>query len=611
MPKRNNEPDFKKVRQKVGTKKVNPRETNVNIRTKRIRIQEQSIMREEEDMVNYRNKSLNDLVSQFTHYNAGVRKEAVLGLRDLFAQNEILYTTSLSVLVTKTIPLLLDTDVGVRQALVTVYGSLLVNVNQGQLLPFSGLICVFVNNGLTSINPAIRRSSLLMVQTLLKIDPSVFRDSTVKLLSSIVKLTVDAKASTVSNRGVLSSNRTQMKANSNEQRPVSELALETLHQFFSTCFVGSSVYEEIDNWSGFQKHRAESVVVLKESCVSIPLRTTIYPLSQFFSSSTPASESTLVSTMQTLMKMLFMAVSELIPQEGDESSSRSSQFSLSNRESKIRSKSMRERDLRRFLLLAELTANAFTVLRHQQVSTLTEKKNKDWCALLLDFYPLRLPDSHRNEAASQVLLHHVNALTALLLLLIGGNTEYMMHELNQRVVFASSNDAVYKTIVIKVEGCYQLLQLGVDSEKVMDFVNAIWNALLENGSASYSLPLIQFYSYLIEHQPSLSYAQCVHSLLKCLIACPYDENENSRSHALWKWGLKLLLNLFKSAPPRDDSLPSRFESLLVPSNENPSVFNRLPLESQSSLLAILTLSNAITPRIIDAIPQVKECSDPK
>ena len=110
MPKRNNEPDFKKVRQKVGTKKVNPRETNVNIRTKRIRIQEQSIMREEEDMVNYRNKSLNDLVSQFTHYNAGVRKEAVLGLRDLFAQNEILYTTSLSVLVTKTIPLLLDTD---------------------------------------------------------------------------------------------------------------------------------------------------------------------------------------------------------------------------------------------------------------------------------------------------------------------------------------------------------------------------------------------------------------------------------------------------------------------------------------------------------------------
>ena len=272
---------------------------------------------------------------------------------------------------------------------------------------------------------------------------------------------------------------------------------------------------------------------------------------------------------------------------------------------------MRERDLRRFLLLAELTANAFTVLRHQQVSTLTEKKNKDWCALLLDFYPLRLPDSHRNEAASQVLLHHVNALTALLLLLIGGNTEYMMHELNQRVVFASSNDAVYKTIVIKVEGCYQLLQRGVDSEKVMDFANAIWNALLENGSASYSLPLIQFYSYLIEHQPSLSYVQCVHSLLKCLIACSYDESENSSSHALWKWGLKLLLNLFKSAPPQDDSLPSRFESLLVPSNENPSVFNRLPLESQSSLLAILTLSNAITPRIIDAIPQVKEFSDPK
>ena len=610
MPKKNNEPDFKKVKQKVGTKKVNPRETNVNIRTKRIRIQEQSIMREDEDMVNYRNKSLNDLVSQFTHYNAGVRKEAVLGLRDLFTQNEILYTTSLSVLVTKTIPLLLDVDVGVRQALVTVYSSMLVNVSQGQLLPFSGLICVFVNNGLTSINPAIRRSSLLMVQTLLKVDPSVFRDSTVKLLSSMVKLTVDVKASTVSNRGVLSSSRTQMKANINEQRPVNELALETIHQFFSTCFVGSSVYEEIDNWSGFQKHKADSVVMLNERYTSIPLRTSIYPISQFFSSSTPTSDSTIVSAMQTLMKMLFMTISELIPQESDESSCRPSQFSATQRDNKLRSKSMKERDLRHFLLLEELSANAFTVLRHQQISILTEKKNKEWCALLLDFYPLRLPDSHRNEVSSQALLHHVNALTALLLLMIGGTNdrtvELVLHELNQKLTFSSSIESVYKTIVIKVETCYQLLQSGLSGEKVMELVNGLWNVLLENGFATYSLPLVKFYFYLMEHQPSLPYNQCIDNMLKCLYACPYDENNNSRSYALWKWGLNLLLNLFKSTPSHDGTLPHRFESLLLPSDGSASVFNRLPLDSQSKLLAILTLSKGATPRIINAIPQVKE-----
>ena len=117
MPKRNNEPDFKKVKQKVGQKKIDPKATNVNVRMKRIRVQEQSIMREDQEMVNYRNKSLADLVGQFTHYNAGVRREAVLGLRDLFSQNEILYSTSLNILITKTIPLLLLESICIREVI--------------------------------------------------------------------------------------------------------------------------------------------------------------------------------------------------------------------------------------------------------------------------------------------------------------------------------------------------------------------------------------------------------------------------------------------------------------------------------------------------------------
>ena len=169
---RKGEEDFPKKKKKVGKKNVDPKATNVNVRTKRIRVQEQSIMREESDVVNYRNKSLADLVSQFTHYSANVRKDAVLGLRDLFAQNEILYSTSVNVLITNSIKLLLDSDVGVRQALVSVYSTLLPNISKSQLSPFADLLNVFINNGLTSINPSIRRSAILMIQVLLNIDPS-------------------------------------------------------------------------------------------------------------------------------------------------------------------------------------------------------------------------------------------------------------------------------------------------------------------------------------------------------------------------------------------------------------------------------------------------------
>ena len=610
MPKKNSEPDFKKVKQKVGQKKVNPRETNVNIRTKRIKIQEQSIMREEEDMVNYRNKSLTDLVSQFTHYNAGVRKEAVLGLRDLFAQNEILYSTSLSVLITKTIPLLLDTDVGVRQALVNIYGSMLVNVDGSQLLPFSSLICVFVNNGLTSINPAIRRSSLLMVQTLLKIEPSLFRDSTIKLLSSMVKLTVDAKATAATSRGVLSSNRTQMKANANEQRPVSDLALETIHQFFSTCLSQNSIYEEINCWSGFQKHLGESTLHIQSNRVTLPLQLDVYPLAQFFSSSNPVADSSLVSTMQTFMKMLFMAISELTPQDSIDSPSRGSQFHGIPRSDKMQSKSMREKDLRRFLLLEELAADSLIVLQHQGVSSLTEKKNKDWYSLLFDFYPLRLPDSHRNDVSLQMLLHHVNALTSLLLLMIGGKNEkcveLAIHDLGQRMTFAPSSDLVYKTTVLKIEACYRLFVLEVDSEQVLSVVDGLWEQLIENGFASYSLPLIQFYFYLVDHHFSLPYGKCVKCILKCLKAIPFDANERSRGYGMWKWGLKLLLSILKATPSSDSSLPPLFEELLSSSSQTTPVFEALPLELQSALLAILTLSGAVTQRIAELVPQAKE-----
>lgn len=109
-------------------------------------------------------------------------------------QNDVLFSTSVSVLISKTIPLILDSDVSVRQAVVNVFESLLPRVPKSALLPFSGMICVFVNNGMTSINPSIRKSALLLLQSLLKIEPDLFKDHA-KLLSSLVKLDIRSENS--------------------------------------------------------------------------------------------------------------------------------------------------------------------------------------------------------------------------------------------------------------------------------------------------------------------------------------------------------------------------------------------------------------------------------
>ena len=75
---------------------------------------------------------------------------------------------------------------------------------------------------------------------------------------------------------------------------------------------------------------------------------------------------------------------------------------------------------------------------------------------------------------------------------------------------------------------------------------------------------------------------------------------------MWKWGLKLLLSILKATPSSDSSLPSLFEELLSSSSQATPVFEALTLELQSALLAILSLSGAVTQRIAELVPQAKE-----
>ena len=559
MPKRGNE-DFAKVKHKVGKKKIDTKSTNVSVRTKRIRVQEQSIMKQESDLVNYRNKSLADLVGQFSHFSPTVRKEALFGLRDLFSQNESLYTTSANILITNSIKLLLDTDSGVRQALITVYSSLLPKIPSSQLCLFSDIVCVFVNNGLTSMSPAIRRSSLLMVQTLLSVEPALFRNVAVKLLVSMTKLASETRTSLVPSRGVLSSSRSQLNVSSKEHRSVAELALETVQLLFDRCLSTSTLYSEIASWSGVCD-TSEST-----TCLHFSLHLSVYRPSLFFhaSDSSSSSEPSLVAAVQSLLTALYSAVSEIVPEEEP------AQHSLLHRlnGAKLRSKSVSEQSLRRLLLLEELAGNSLLTLRHAGIAALEGKSFEDWRSLLLDLYPLRLPDSHRNEMPARLLLQQVNELTVLLLVMVSRSDDEVVNDLATQlarqglVLVAGGRDggeARFETVQLRVELLHQLYERFENKEKVVEDAEKVWRQLVERKFAQYSLPFVQLFRFIVNCHDLVRFDACLESMLQVLSVVRYSTEEQSTGFKIWSNGLKLLLEVVKLSESTPDSFREVFQ----------------------------------------------------
>lgn len=585
MSKKKDEPDFKKVKQRVGKKKVDPKATNVNFKSKRVRIQEQSILREEKDVVNSHNKSLSDLVGQFTHFNTNTRREAVLGLKELFIQNDILFSTSVSVLISKTIPLLLDSDVSVRQAVVSVFESLLPKVPKSSLLPFSGMICVFVNNGMTSINPSIRKSALLMLQALLKIEPDLFKDQHIKLLSSLVKLTAEVKMVTAPTQGVLASNRMQMKTNSNQQRSISDLALDTIQLFFDTCFVQSSIYRRINIWSGCQdSSTSDQWILSKEQRLAIPLTTSIYSSSLFLHSNDTVSDEideSMNTALLSLLSFLRSSMLEILPHEETVSSLSQHIQQISSQKS-LKSTSITEKDLSRLLRLQELTASVVILLDGN-----VGKNRNQWIRLLLDYYPVRLTDAHRNETALKLQLQQVNTLTITLLCLLSRPMSesirtVILDHISQSLLVVCENNGNWRitteTVVLTVEILHQLCESSEETEVVLKEVDTKWKELIDKNFGLLSLPFMQLYHFILDHHLLLSYESCLRNIVACLRSVPYSSVSGSKPNILWRIGLRLILSIIKSIPTVDELFKQEFAELIKT--------NELPTDLQSLVIAI-------------------------
>ncbi|RUS34958.1 hypothetical protein BC938DRAFT_477408 [Jimgerdemannia flammicorona] len=124
-------------------------------------------------LTNARNLTLSDLVAQLRHYNAGSRKDAIQGLRDLFNRYPAILPSSLSTIVNSIVRLLIDDDGDVRKALLSFLKEYLAALNKSDLQPFLPLLIIYTCSAITHIQEDIRSDAIKFMDLWIDVAPEV------------------------------------------------------------------------------------------------------------------------------------------------------------------------------------------------------------------------------------------------------------------------------------------------------------------------------------------------------------------------------------------------------------------------------------------------------
>ncbi|KAG8572214.1 hypothetical protein GDO81_011977 [Engystomops pustulosus] len=186
--KRKRQEDFQKVKLKVGKKRPRAEnDTDTNCRVKSIHLSEQ--LREETSLPTSRRKlTITDILSQMHHYNAGVKHDALVGLRDILSTHPSVIDTHISVIMSEVAAVFTDKDPMVRSAAVSVLQQLAPMVSQEKIAPFFPLISAHLSTAMTHIMGAIQEDSLKILDVLLDAYPDLLIDRSSMLVNNFLEL---------------------------------------------------------------------------------------------------------------------------------------------------------------------------------------------------------------------------------------------------------------------------------------------------------------------------------------------------------------------------------------------------------------------------------------
>ena len=162
--------DFKDPKQKVGHSKLKQANaTDTSFRSKKIKMPTQGTVAEEAgEEVNVRHMGLDDLLQKVEHYSPAVRKDALWGLRDLFARHAHKLLPNLSKVLEGVLDCSVDVDAEVRAALRTLLESAIAAVPRGAMEPFVPLVIAYIASAMTSMDSSVRLDAILTSNILLE-----------------------------------------------------------------------------------------------------------------------------------------------------------------------------------------------------------------------------------------------------------------------------------------------------------------------------------------------------------------------------------------------------------------------------------------------------------
>lgn len=168
--------DFQKVKHKVGRKLLPPSNaTQIEVKSKAILLPGQSVAQEKDGFaVSSRRQTLKELLMQTSHHNDHVRKEAVLGIKDLLSRHPEELSSHAVTLVEKLCPRMIDTDKSVQNALLLLLRtSIFASLPQVVMRPLVPIFMAYIFSAMTNLSMNIRMSAFRFLDVFIQSYPSI------------------------------------------------------------------------------------------------------------------------------------------------------------------------------------------------------------------------------------------------------------------------------------------------------------------------------------------------------------------------------------------------------------------------------------------------------
>ncbi|XP_060196534.1 uncharacterized protein LOC132625915 isoform X2 [Lycium barbarum] len=169
--------DFKKIRRKIGRKLPPPQNaTNTEIKSKAIILPEQSIASEKAGLaVSKKGLTLKELLQQTSHHNAKVRKDALIGIRDVLLKFPAELKLHKLAVIEKLRERISDDDKLVRESLYQLLKSVIFpGCKEDSKGPINSLMMTYIFNAMTHMAIEVRLMAFKFFDLLIQYFPSCF-----------------------------------------------------------------------------------------------------------------------------------------------------------------------------------------------------------------------------------------------------------------------------------------------------------------------------------------------------------------------------------------------------------------------------------------------------